>query len=422
MRCNSDTDANFLLTAPGMTLGAQLIARGASPSVVREGVELTYRPLDDAFAKPEETTEFWQHVKVLTGKDLAPGVGMAGKRVTGKMDAAPDGTFVAKALPVYPYPAGGGYLPYPVFEVEARRAGEEQVIARTRVVLPASTEMGCRSCHGGEWRVEGVAGVSDETARDILAVHDAGEGTALLAAARRGEPKSCGSCHAGGDGEAMAMSASIHGWHAHYLAGRGAESCASCHPSSPTGATRCLRGIHATLGLECTDCHGHLEDHALSLLKGQREQGRDEAERLLAGLSPRRVARVEEVKPRTPWDNEPDCLTCHVGFAEPESVDAFNVWVASAKELYRARTDDAGVRCIACHGAPHAEYPAANPYGADRDNLVPLQYQQLAAPIASGGKCVVCHGQPMYESIHHPGIPLPRPPAEPDPAGASPAQ
>ena len=153
-----------------------------------------------------------------------------------------------------------------------RSSGSETVLARTQVVAPVTTEWGCRNCHGGPWRVGGRAGISEITAEDVLSVHDKFNRTTLRAAARAGQPRACQDCHADpsrhavGDPSVLSLSAAIHGFHANYLAGRDAEACLACHPARPTGATRFFRGRHAE-SLDCTHCHGAIEDHALSLLK-----------------------------------------------------------------------------------------------------------------------------------------------------------
>jgi hypothetical protein len=75
-----------------------------------------------------------------------------------------------------------------------------------------------------------------------------------------------------------------------------------------------------------------------------------------------------------------------------------------ADDLFRSRSDDAGIQCAACHGAPHAVYPARNPYGAMRDVIAPRQYQQSPYPMGSNRNCKVCHTVDMDEEIHHPNM------------------
>jgi hypothetical protein len=70
-----------------------------------------------------------------------------------------------------------------------------------------------------------------------------------------------------------------------------------------------------------------------------------------------------------------------------------------------AKRDDLdALTCPACHGAAHALYPALNPYGRDRDNLQPLQYQKLARTLGAAKNCKVCHTVDMDDAAHHAGM------------------
>jgi len=414
MHCLSDSDPWWVILPPANDLHAQLILRGETPEVVTEGVEIAFT-VEPGFEHPEDDVEFWKHVESNFGVDLEVGVGLGGHGVSGvmKLDEQKD-MFAAALIPVVPY-QNGRYNPYPLYTIEARDQDTGEVLATTRTVAPTSTEMGCTKCHGGGWRVDGLAGFTDETSRRILAVHDKHSGTDLMAQAAAGNPHLCQSCHqdpvlgAEGRPELLNFPAAIHGWHANYLTGRGADACAMCHPSDPAGPTACLRGGHARQ-LDCTNCHGTLEDHALSLLKKEHEAGKAGAERLMAHLAPRTVASVDEIVGRTPWLNEPDCLNCHgEDYERPDAAtaSAFNTWTAGGEELFRNRTDDSGLlQCEACHGSTHANYPAMNRwFGADRDNIQPLQYQGNRRAIGAGGNCAVCHGVDMEDSIHHENMP-----------------
>jgi len=95
-----------------------------------------------------------------------------------------------------------------------------------------------------------------------------------------------------------------------------------------------------------------MEDHALSLLKAEKEAGKKGADRLMKHLEPRSIDSVEQVNPRTPWFNEPDCMNCHVEFEPPETDESeFNLWTKGLNQLFRTRTDDVGIMCQACHGS-----------------------------------------------------------------------
>lgn len=409
MHCLSDSDPFFVILPPANEIQAQLIRRGETPEVVTAGVTITYTP-EEGFADPASQVPFWDHAEQNFGVSLERNVGLKGLPIQGAMHLEEArGIFEAAMVPVAPY-RDGHYNPYPLFTIEARDTATGEVLAMTKTVVPTATEMGCKNCHGGEWRVDGVAGFSDETSAAVLAVHDKHSRTQLLKLAEAGQPRLCASCHedpaTGTEGVAglLNLPAAVHGWHAVYLAGRGAEACAFCHPSNPDGATRCLRGGHSP-SLDCTSCHGTLEDHALSLLVAERDRGKPGAQRLIAHLSPRAVDSLDQVVGRTPWKQEPDCLACHEGFQRPDPATASAVyrWVAGPEQLYRFSSDDSGsLTCLGCHGSPHATYPTySDNYGADRDNIQPLQYQGNRRPIGAGGHCKVCHTVDMTDSIHH---------------------
>ena len=108
------------------------------------------------------------------------------------------------------------------------------------------------------------------------------------------------------------------------------------------------------MGLTCISCHGTLEDHALSLLLMEQKAGKPGASRLMRHLRPRHAKYLDEIKPRIPWLNEPDCLKCHIDFNPPDKgASAFNKWTSGPEDLYRMRTDEIGVFCQACHGNTH---------------------------------------------------------------------
>lgn len=408
MHCISDSDPWFVILPPANTLEAQLIRRDSFPSLVTEGVTLTYE-VEAGFENPADEIEFWKYAKSNFGADLPENVGLFGNGLAGefKYDEKSQ-AFVAEGIPVAPYKSDGTFNPYPTFTVRATD-DDGTVLMETTVVTPVSTEMGCRNCHEGGWRTDSGAGIDAVTAQNLLEVHDRFNGTTLLAGALDGAPRLCQSCHADpalgaqGDDAVLNFSAAMHGWHANYMPYNDARACALCHPASKTGSTRCSRGIHNTLGLTCTDCHGTFQEHALSLLRN--EEAKPAARRLMSNLSPTSVSDASEVNPRTPWVNEPDCMTCHTDYEKPESgVSGFNVWNSDFYQLYRKRTDEVGVRCEACHGSTHALYPSNNPYSADRDNLQPLQYGGLPYAIGSNLTCAVCHREEMEDAVHHENI------------------
>jgi cytochrome bd-type quinol oxidase subunit 1 len=404
MKCISDNDKILAFLPPANTLNAQLVKRAPVPEIIMEGYTLKWET-EEQHLNPQNHTDFWEYDSIIYGKNLPEATGLTGSQMAGEMRSV-NGLWIADKIPLMPYRDDGIYNPYPLITVTASDP-EGNVVARTSAVAPVSTEMGCRNCHGGEWAWNGVSGLSDITARNILTLHDKYSGTTLSADAAAGKPRLCQECHAdpvvgrAGKPGILSFSASIHGFHANYLTGMYQESCNLCHPSDPASATNCMRGRHAGF-LDCTTCHGTLEDHALALLKGQTHLER--ANRLAASLNPVSVASREEINPRTPWLMEPDCMGCHTNFniaVDGFEGSAYNKWVPGAPALYRMRRDNQGMMCAACHGSPHAIYGAYNNYDPMRDNIQPLQYQGLAGTIGTHESCIVCHTIDMETSGHH---------------------
>ncbi len=409
MHCISDSDPWFVILPPANTLEAQLIKRGSVPAIVTEGVKIRYK-VEKGFENPSKHVDFWKWAKTLLGADLEENVGIAGNGLSGEMKFNEErNSFIVEAIPVAPYTDEGTYNPYPLFTVEAVDEESGEVLMSTKVVAPTSTEMGCRNCHGGPWKKDGISGLSDETAVNILQAHDRLSGTDLYQQALDGKPMMCQACHSDpavkseGDGVRRSLSASIHSWHANYAFSNNGDACVLCHPSTKEGNTRCNRGVHSRLGFDCTSCHGKFSDHAIALLKG--EANKAGTDHLLSTLVPVQAETVEEVNPRTPWLQEPDCLGCHEDFEKPgDDPVAFNKWTEGPEELYRIRTGNAEVRCEACHNSPHVIYPAVNHYSQNRDNLQPLQYSGKTVPIGADMTCETCHKQKMEDNLHHENI------------------
>ncbi len=377
----------WTLPYPGPTMSAQLFKRGAKPDVVDEGVRLIWE------AAPETALE---------GKD-------APRR--GEMAPEPGGLTFSADIPVTVRQTNGLLNPYPIIFISAEDAKTGVVLAKTAAVLAVSPGYGCARCHA-------------DAGKAVLAAHDKRQALGLVKRSAK-EVVDCRSCHSGPaapeaapkDGQApraMSVSASVHGWHAQFLAGRGGESCVVCHigigksraegpdaPARPVFA----RDLHIERGLRCVTCHGVMEDHSLALLKA--EEGGPNARAAKAAMARIKpvAARAEEINARLPWRQEPDCSGCHDLAVKPslENASGFNKWVANASGLYSRRADDTEkIRCASCHGAQHAIYPAKNPIGRDRDNIAPIQYQEHARSIGAAGNCALCHTQAVGDPAHHP--------------------
>ncbi len=407
-KCITDADRWFSFLYPGSTFQAILIKRGKKPEIISEGIEIHYE-VQKGYENPSKHVDFWKFVESLKGKKLPKDTGISGKGLRGIFDYDKDkNIFTAEGIPVLPYRDDGIFNPYPLFEVKAIEKNTGKVLQNTKFVAAVSTELRCFLCHGGKPRWNGISGISDETAINILKIHDRNHGTKLLESALKGKPLMCQKCHedfivkSDGIKGHNSFSASMHGWHANYIPWKDEKSCNLCHPNDSMGNTRCNRDIHAKLGIGCTQCHGKLDDHAVALLLSQKESRT--ANLLLKNLKPE--IPLTHINPRKPWIQQPDCLNCHKGFQKPEKDSkAFNSWTEDVSGLYRVRKENSGkIPCIACHSSPHALYPAFNDFGENRDNIQPLQYQGKPLPLSSDMKCEVCHKVKMKGSFHHANI------------------
>jgi len=368
MHCMSDSDRYFTLSPAGSDIYAMLIKRGASPERMGEGIEISYR-IEEGFGN-----------------------------IAGRMKSDEKlSVYAATALPVIPYKNNQDFNPYPLMSIDAKDA-EGKLLASTKIAVPVSTELGCKACHGGNWGFKDTTGISAETAKDILRSHDKFSRTNLLKMAENGQPKSCSECHSD-QSKNLNLSASIHGFHANFLPNRNAEACTVCHSISPESFTKGYRDIHHKVGEDCTNCHGKLEDHALSVLASEKNAGKYNAGKLMKGIAPRGVEKTGDIAPRKARINAPDCLSCHVNFNAPETDTAPpNSWNKEISQLYRNSKDNAGLMCAACHSAAHGLYPSEN----SRDNIVPMQYQKNPYPIGANKNCKVCHTMDMEDEAHHP--------------------
>ena len=380
----SDCDTLWTLDSPSNQIVAQLVKRNETPEIVTADIEIRYRPVSGIAGKEERG----QPEKMRYNEEHM--------------------AYRAADLELSTYTANGSFNPYPQFAVEAVAAKTGRILAETIVTVPLSTEMGCKNCHRGNWKNGGVTGISDQTAREILKAHDKISRTRLVAEADGGKPVNCRACHTDTAEKnvktrLLNLSASIHGFHAVFLEKRGAMACRACH-LSPTGATKGFRGIHREIELECINCHGIMEEHALGLLADARDRGRQGAAGLIKILTSGKEA-AGQIPGRKPWINEPDCLHCHVDFQEPETDEVtMEQKTGSAEELFKNRMDDAGLMCQACHGAAHALYPARNPFDKGLDNTIPLQYQTTPYPVGADKQCRVCHTIEMEDEMHHPNM------------------
>ncbi len=415
MKCITDNYKMFMFLPPGNILEALLIKRESLPIIVNKGVEITYE-VEPGFEKPSKFIDFWKYSEAYYGKKIPENTGTTGNGMKGKFVwNEKERKYVATGIPLVPYKSDGTYNPYPRFKIKAVEVGTGKVLKETMVVAPVSSEMGCRLCHEGGWRVNNVSGLADETAANILAAHDRINKTDLLKSAKSGKPVMCQSCHpdplvkSEGKPGHNNFSTAMHGWHANYMILEGQSACVTCHPSSASGNTKCNRDIHSMIGINCTNCHGRIDDHAAALLKYEFDKNTS-AQRLAKNLKLTAVKNIDEVNARKSWHQLPDCQNCHVNYEQPKAnFQSFNKWVTSASDLYKNRKDDRNrVQCVACHNSPHAIYPTKNMVNPNHDNIQPWQYQGNPYPIGTNNNCAVCHKMQMDRAVkHHPNMDKP---------------
>lgn len=372
-------------------LEAQLITRGPNPRVVRSDVRITWELEAGTRLASGSAHSTPQEIPLLRGEMTPPQGNSLSYTAT---------------IPVQAQREDGSTNPYPLVTLTAIDMESGREIARTAAVLAVSPGFSCMHCH-------------DDAEHEILRVHDRREGSKLAEMAKNGQVVQCRSCHSGpamlsgklGAGYGLSVSAAMHAWHAQYLSERGGDACLTCHiglgQSEDTEGTRPLfmRDLHQERGLDCTTCHGAMEDHALALLKAEQTVGQKLAEPALARITPQSVDHVNDINARLPWTQQPDCAGCHNFSEKPRlgEVSGFNHWTAEGSSLFSQRSDMANaVRCATCHGAPHAMYPAKNPLGRDRDNIAPMQYQAHARTLGAAGNCAMCHTVSMPYPVHHP--------------------
>ncbi len=339
MHCSQEDFSEMCILPPYNNLRAQVIRRGEEPQIVTSGLTVSY--VIPEHSRSSDKTNFWTYAPQLFGVNLTPDVGLTGHGMSGSMTVGTGGMYEVTGIPVLPIDDAGRLDPYPVGVVSV--TGPLGSVS-TRAVVPVSSEMSCSLCHGDP---------GSSVANDILADHDALHGTDLV----HQKPVLCASCHAdpalgsAGIPGVPALSHAMHGSHASHVASSGLQNaCYACHPGI---RTQCQRDVHAAAGVDCVQCHGGM-------------------------------AAVGDPA-RQPWVDEPKCGNCHnkpgFQFEQPG-------------KLFKESVGHGGVRCVTCHGSPHAMGPATTPV----DNAQAISLQGHSGPLNT---CTVCHTQQPSESFFH---------------------
>lgn len=334
MHCMNQDFSQMMILPPFNTLHALVLRRGENPQFVTSGVTVSYSVPGNTSSANK--TNFWTYAPALLGVSPAPNIGLAGNGLAGTMGVS--GTnlrdWQAVGIPLTPITDGNVENAYQLAAIKVSSGGT--VVASTSAVTPVSWEINCALCHNG----------SD--APPILQAHDQMHGTDL----QHSTPVLCGKCHAQPPLGALApgqsgvppLSTSMHSAHAtrmnNVLATLNGNACYACHPGKQT---ECLRDVHLSHGLTCTDCHTSMA---------------------AVGAAGRR-----------PWVDEPRCDSCH---------HVAGHTYEQANTLYRNSVGHHGVPCEACHGSPHAVTPTV----VANDNVQAIGLQGHAGVI---NKCAVCH-------------------------------
>jgi hypothetical protein len=376
----------MILLPPFNTLRAQVIKRGSKPANVTSGITVEYQSVENTEANLLQDNEYLKWLD--NAETLFPGcgisrtniVGLTGNKLNGTMTSS--GSFwEATGIPNYPAIDPNGIYdffgqkrdPFLTANVTAKDSAGN-VLARTSTVVPVSYG-GCCGCH--YTLAQNVLGISNPTPDQSFKVmsdaHLRDTGVDFYSM----KPIRCSKCHADPavDGPnatnkncTTTFSEALHLFHANSALVKSDYSanidndCYACHPDNNN--VKCYRGLHQNtsykgLNMWCSDCHGTI------------------------------LNRKDRTDYSKPWiyNSLPKCgqSGCHGGqYSESAKSTSgiFGLYLASEGH-------HGGMLCTTCHGAPHAELPASNPYADDNGQSIALQGS------SNGGKaigvCDVCH-------------------------------
>lgn len=429
MHCMDADYSVFSILPPFNTVDAQVIDGTGKLVTSNANVKVTYEAVADATGAINRSsvgkTNFWDFATALYGGSSVPDTGLAGHDMPGASNTpqgmafdAASRVFTAEGIPITPFDDLGRKRTYPMMKLVARTSTGTP-LAETKIVLPVSDEMDCTLCHASNARTLArpfLGWVNDANhERDyrlnILRKHDeilpyspiyrsslmrAGYDIHGLeyTVVETGTPILCAKCHASnalpGTGlpGVRPLTESMHIWHDHVtdpitnkrlgdVTNRAA--CYRCHPGSDT---RCLRGTmgnavasDGSLAMQCQSCHGSLAAVGAAGRKG--------------------------------WLDQPNCQNCHTGTAVQNNgqiryTSAFDAvsglprvavnqtfatnpnTPTTGTSLYRFSKGHGNLRCEACHGSTHAEFPSS--HGNDNVQSVALQ-----GHVGTLTDCLACH-------------------------------
>jgi hypothetical protein len=353
MHCMQDDYSAFMVLPPANTVRVQVL-KDKVP--ITTGITVTYS-YSTHTNNPATNNNFWTYAPQFGFSGLSEGQGIAGNYLTGTMKPNADGlSFSAEYLPITPYDDSGKFDPYPSITVTAKDLSGN-VLATSEIVTPTSSEMSCFGCHG-----------TTNTYQNILQSHDNLSATTLYTDYTNGKVHACSECHQdnalsrSGKTGVKPLSQAMHGFHAVPVANLPASqqltpSCYNCHPGPNT---QCLRGVMASSGDTCTNCHGDMDNVATTQANG-----------------------------RQAWLEEPKCASCH---GSTYSENPNTLYRNSILQNSINRGMNGLFYCESCHNSTHAEWPSMNA----ADNKLPLTLQGMNGPMT----CVACHPSRTTGTMH----------------------
>jgi len=376
MHCYNRDCADFLVLPPYNTLWAQVIRVGDPPQIITSGVTIEYSFPDNTYSagKPGfvDKTNFWVYAKQIfnLSTDLAPNVGLAGKGLSGQMDASGD-HFVAEGIPLTEYrdvdvsgtdPNTWNRYPFQLAQLIVRDAATNAELTRNTVVAPISSELSCDMCHAddGDATTRYPINPTGKIETNILTLHDFLSASkypqqykALLIDSR---PVLCAKCHASNALNAAGVSGisnlsnAMHNHHKDLPdITPDTNGCYSCHPGPSTQCLRCT--MSKDFAFNCLTCHGDM---------------------------------TQVTQNANPWLNEPRCdnAACH---GPGYSLD---------QPLYRMSKGHGGTYCAGCHDSPHAIAPSREPNDA-------IKFVELQGSAGTLRQCTVCHRTMPADAFVH---------------------
>ncbi len=461
MHCYDKDFSVFSLLPPYNVVHAQVVNKGLKPSLLNNTrAELTYAAIADPGGSLNTTsigkTNFWNYILKLFGLSRPLDTGILGYKMPNHSLGPQPLTyeagyqwFTAAGIPLTNIDDASRLNSFPMMRI---RAVDNQTLtwlsSSLDIVLPASSEMNCVSCHETADFVASNPGSASDASppprlsmlqptdfsynpnpdirfrENILILHDAFNSTNLYINYQSGQPTLCAQCHyskaldlagnnqpTGDQVGHLYLSRTMHKHHGTAwpmmdgsyvvpIPGVGVTQCYYCHPGNDT---QCLRSVMAVQGMQCQSCHGELL--AVGGFSPQLAEPGFVDPYLPNVNDPTLVVNLTTTgAQRRPWVDMPKCQSCHsgdalnhlgpsiVGMQTYDSADpaatpfsATNPRFAETSgQLYRFSGTHGGIACESCHGSPHAEWPARI---NSNDNVTATQIQGHTGEIAECGAC-----------------------------------